>query len=66
MTPNPGFLDAVAEKFSKDDKIIVSCASGMRSERACAALSNAGYSYLVDMDGGMSAYSNDPSLPKLS
>lgn len=65
MTPNGAFLDEVAAAgFAKTDRIIVSCASGVRSARACSALEGAGFANLVDMEGGMGAYAENASLPK--
>lgn len=65
MTLNTAFLDEVtAAGFDKADRIIVSCASGKRSARACTAMEAAGFANLVDMEGGMGAYAEDSSLPK--
>lgn len=52
MTPNPDFLVVVSKSIPKDAKLIVGCASGMRSLRACELLSGAGYSQVVNCEGG--------------
>lgn len=52
MTPNAGFLAAVGKHFDKDAKLVVGCAAGGRSAKACAALAAAGWTGLVDVAGG--------------
>ena len=52
MSPNPDFTAVVTKCFPKDAKLVVGCASGMRSVRACEALASAGYKHLVNMEGG--------------
>jgi rhodanese-related sulfurtransferase len=52
MEPNPDFA-AVAEKIlPKSKKLVVGCLSGGRSQRACEALEQAGYSDLSNVRGG--------------
>jgi rhodanese-related sulfurtransferase len=52
MEPNPDFM-AVAEKtLPKDRKLVVGCLSGGRSQRACDALDQAGYTDLSNVRGG--------------
>jgi rhodanese-related sulfurtransferase len=52
MRPNPDFMRVMAANFPKDAKLVVGCKSGGRSARACEALSDAGYTNVVNMDGG--------------
>lgn len=52
MTPNPEFLSVLEALFPRDAKLVVGCAAGGRSQRACAALGAAGYSALVDQRAG--------------
>jgi rhodanese-related sulfurtransferase len=52
MEPNPDFV-AVAEKvLPKSKKLVVGCLSGGRSQRACEALEQAGYSDVSNVRGG--------------
>ena len=52
MTPNDDFVAVVAKTFAKDTKLVVGCASGPRSVRACELLAAAGYKDLVNVEGG--------------
>ena len=52
MTTNPEFLAVVKANFKKGQKMVLACAAGGRSARACEILVNAGYSDLVNMAGG--------------
>ncbi len=54
MTPNPEFTAVVERHFAPDRKLVVGCAAGGRSQRACELLAAAGYTQLVNMDGGFS------------
>jgi rhodanese-related sulfurtransferase len=60
MTLNEDFLAVMESRFAKDAKLILGCAAGIRSERACEALTSAGYAQLVNMNGGFSGR-RDPS-----
>jgi rhodanese-related sulfurtransferase len=52
MEPNDDFL-AVAEKvLPKDQKLVVGCMAGGRSQRACEILEEAGYGDLTNVRGG--------------
>jgi len=55
----------VAE-LDKDAQIVVHCKSGMRSAKAQAALIEAGFKKVLNMKGGILAWSDkvDPSVPK--
>lgn len=52
MQINPDFLAVVKANFKKDQKLILGCAAGGRSAKACEILANAGYRELVNMMGG--------------
>lgn len=52
MQPNPRFLEVVQRLAPPDQRLILSCAAGGRSQRAAEALANAGYQQLVNMTGG--------------
>ena len=44
----------VQKQFTPETRFIVGCAAGLRSARACELLEPAGFSNLVNMDGGFS------------
>jgi rhodanese-related sulfurtransferase len=52
MTPNGAFMSVVQANFPKDAKIITGCKAGGRSLRAAETMSAAGYTNVVDMQGG--------------
>jgi rhodanese-related sulfurtransferase len=52
MVPNPDFEAVVAANFPKETKIVVGCKAGGRSLRAAGMLAAAGYTNVVDMQGG--------------
>jgi E3 ubiquitin-protein ligase RNF13 len=52
MALNPEFLAVMLANFKKDAKLVMGCASGMRSAKACEVLANAGFRELVNMSGG--------------
>jgi E3 ubiquitin-protein ligase RNF13 len=52
MTLNEDFVAVMQRRFPKDTKLILGCAAGIRSERACEALASSGYTQLVNMNGG--------------
>ncbi len=54
MEPNPGFVAAMQRAFKRDAPLVVACAMGGRSARACELLTAAGFTRLVNMDGGFS------------
>lgn len=58
MAPNSSFLDDVKRAFPADTRLVVGCAAGGRSARACETLQRAGYADLVNMDGGFSGRRN--------
>jgi len=54
MTQNPSFVDVVQRRFAPDSHLVLGCAAGARSQRACELLAAAGFRNLVNMDGGFS------------
>ena len=52
MAPNPSFLEVCEAHYAKDEKIIVGCLRGGRSQRAAQMLTAAGYTAVLDMRGG--------------
>ena len=54
MMPNPAFLQVVSKLYPTDTKLVVGCAAGGRSARACQMLAQAGYTDLVNVAGGFS------------
>ncbi len=52
MQPNPEFLKVMQANFAPDTKLVLGCKSGGRSMRAAEMLSRAGYTDVVNMDGG--------------
>src|SRR5262245_1377929 len=52
MQVNPEFLAVMKANFKKDTKLVLGCASGNRSAKACEVLVNAGYANLVNMSCG--------------
>ncbi|CAM0150929.1 unnamed protein product [Urochloa decumbens] len=53
---NPKFIEQVAAHFDKQDRIVVGCKSGVRSELACFDLMAAGFENVKNMDGGYDAW----------
>ncbi len=64
MAPNTNFLSDVQKKFRVKDRLVVGCAAGGRSARACSALGEAGFTVAVNMDGGF-AGRRDPATGKI-
>ncbi|KAI3973673.1 hypothetical protein MKW92_039220 [Papaver armeniacum] len=56
MAKNPNFLEEVSKHFGEDAEIVVGCQKGMRSLKAVADLSNAGFSGVIDVAGGYSEW----------
>lgn len=52
MTPNPNFVDDVRKFYKPDDLIVVMCASGQRSAEAVRILRAAGFTRVLNMEGG--------------
>ncbi len=57
--PNGSFVDQVAKHFTPQTPLVLGCAAGMRSARACDLLVAAGFESLVNMDGGFSGRSDE-------
>ncbi|KAI3960691.1 hypothetical protein MKX01_003865 [Papaver californicum] len=51
-TKNPNFVEEVSKLFEEDSEIVVGCLRGIRSLKAAADLSNAGFSSVTDVAGG--------------
>jgi len=53
-------------EIDRDREIIVQCKSGGRSQRIAEFLMQAGYPKVVNLSGGITAWSNeiDPTVPK--
>jgi rhodanese-related sulfurtransferase len=49
---NPDFLPAMEALFEKDSRLILGCATGVRSARAAGELAQAGFTQLRDNAGG--------------
>ena len=52
MTPNPAFDATVEKQFGKDARLFLSCQGGVRSVHAARQLAAAGFTSLVNVDGG--------------
>ena len=58
-------LASIADELPRDRDILVHCKLGGRSARACATLAELGFTRLVNMEGGITAWATeiDTSLP---
>ncbi len=54
MQPNPEFLRVVQASFALEEKLVIGCKSGARSQQALALLVQAGYTQLVEQRAGYS------------
>lgn len=52
MSPNPDFLATVQKHVPTDATVYVSCKMGGRSMHACQQMEAAGYTNLINIDGG--------------
>ena len=52
MTPNADFVRVVRANFAPDARLVIGCAAGMRSMRACEMLAAEGFTSLANMQGG--------------
>ncbi len=50
--PNESFLDVVKKHFTTDAKLVIGCATGVRSSKATRLLADAGYTNIVDQKAG--------------
>jgi len=49
MVPNPEFLEVMSKAFGKDEKLVMGCRSGARSQRAAEILVAAGYTSVANL-----------------
>ena len=54
MTPNPDFVRVVKANFSTDDRLVLGCRTGQRSDHAARLLQSMGYETVVNMRCGFS------------
>lgn len=54
MTPNPDFVRVVRANFSADDRLVLGCRTGQRSNHAAQLLQSMGYETVVNMRCGFS------------
>lgn len=52
MTPNPNFVADVRKFYKPDELIVTMCASGKRSAEAAKILKEAGFTRVLNMEGG--------------
>jgi rhodanese-related sulfurtransferase len=52
MALNPRFVSVMKKNFPPDARLVIGCASGVRSLNACELLGNEGYARLVNLAGG--------------
>lgn len=52
MAPNPDFVPTMARLHQKAGRLYLSCQAGVRSLNACRDLAAAGFTDLVNVDGG--------------
>jgi rhodanese-related sulfurtransferase len=58
--PNPAFLAVVQRHFPPGATLLVGCQSGMRSQRACELLADAGYTDLANVRDGFGGSEDAP------
>jgi rhodanese-related sulfurtransferase len=58
--PNPEFVVVVERHVPRSATVVVGCASGVRSQRACELLAQAGYTDVSNVRGGFNG-ARDPS-----
>ena len=64
LMPLSNFMKHI-EDLNEDDEIIFYCHRGVRSANVCTFLAGKGYKNLINLKGGIEAWSNeiDPSIP---
>ena len=64
LMPLSNFIEAL-KKLNKDDKLIIYCHHGFRSAQVCFYLEKLGFNYLINLEGGIDAWSRqiDNSIP---
>lgn len=60
LAPNPDFAAVVGRNFAPDARLLVGCAMGGRSARACELLAAQGFRNLVNVHGGFSGARDVP------
>jgi rhodanese-related sulfurtransferase len=58
--PNPDFVAVVQRHLAPGVRLLVGCQSGMRSQRACELLADAGYTDLANVRGGFGGSNDAP------
>jgi len=58
--PNPAFVGVVQRHLAPGTTLLVGCRSGMRSQRACELLAEAGYTDLANVRGGFGGSDDTP------
>ncbi len=58
--PNPEFVSVVQRHLAPVTRLLVGCQSGMRSQRACELLEEAGYTDLANVRGGFGGSDDTP------
>ncbi len=58
--PNADFLPVVQRHLAPGATLLVGCQSGMRSQRACELLAEAGYTDLANVRGGFGGSEDTP------
>jgi rhodanese-related sulfurtransferase len=53
LTPNPTFVAEVTASFTPETKLVVGCASGVRSRDAARLLHEAGFREVIEQRAGM-------------
>jgi rhodanese-related sulfurtransferase len=56
---NSDDFDAKIDKLDKSKKYIVYCKSGGRSSRAVETMSEKGFKYIYELEGGISSWSGE-------
>ena len=65
MVANPDFLTQMTEKFSTDTTLLLGCKSGGRSMTAAKILEGAGFTNLVNVEGGFLGSPTQPGWQPL-
>lgn len=52
MVDNRDFIRVMQSTFAADQKLVIGCASGVRSLRAATLLMHAGFTHVIDQRGG--------------
>ncbi len=65
LMPMSNFVGRAGE-LDKDDELVIYCHRGVRSVNVCNFLANQGFKNLINLKGGIDAWSDevDPSVPK--